>query len=118
MQETSERGSQLYYELGQSRLLEQQNRNHVIETKASWVLGFSATLVGIMGLVLPEAASWAKWPAMAGVVCFLLTGLCISQALRVRGFHKEPTPKQLQQHLDDYPESAPKKWVADAITDC
>ena len=110
-----ERGHKLFYEHGQFSLQEQRQRNTSIESKSSWVLGFAATLIGIMGLLLPEAATWSRWVAVAAGFLFLGTAYLIFVSLRVRDFATAPTPSQLQEQMDEYTEDALREWTAMAI---
>ena len=117
MEIPNERGYRLYYELGQAYLLEQQNRHGAIESKATWNLGFAATLVAILGVVLPEAATWSRWFAMAAGVFFLGSVGLGFLSLFVRDFVSMPTPTQLFAHMNDYNEQTLREWTADAIRD-
>ena len=113
--ELAERGHRLFYEHGQFSLQEQRQRNAAIEGKANWVIGFAATLIGIMGLLLPEAAFWARYVAILAGFFFLGTAVLTVASLRVRDFDTAPTPSQLQGQMDDYSEDALREWTAMAI---
>lgn len=112
-----ERAHKLFYELAQANLEEQRTRNTTIENKSNWVLGFSATLIGIMGLVLPDAAPWTTWIAVAAGVFFLASAALIFGALRVRDFETKPTSAQVQEHINDFDEPALREWTAIAMTE-
>lgn len=114
-QGTGERAYRLFYEHGQFSLQEQRQRHATIEGKANWVLGFAATLIGIMGLLLPEAALWSRIFAISAGFCFLGTAIWIYLSLRVRDFETAPTPAQLNQLMDQHSEDALREWTAIAI---
>jgi hypothetical protein len=114
-QDLGGRGHRLFYEHGQFSLQEQRQRNTLIESKANWVLGFAATLIGIMGLLLPEAATWSRPIAIFAGIFFLLTAALTFVSLRVRDFDTAPTPSQLQGQMNYYTEDALREWTANAI---
>jgi len=115
-QELEGRAFRLFYEHGQFSLQEQRQRNAIIEGKANWVLGFSATLIGIMGLLLPEAAPWSRYIAIVAGAFFLGTVYLIFASLRVRNFETAPTPAQLSQLMEQHGEDALREWTAIAIS--
>jgi len=117
MEIPNERGHRLYYELGQAYLQEQQNRFGAIESKATWNLGFAATLVAILGIILPEAASWSRWLAIVAGAFFWGSVALGFWSLRVRDFWSMPTPTELFVHMNEYNEETLREWAADAIKD-
>ena len=104
----------VYFDVGRMHLIEQHNRKNAIDTKASWILGFSATALGIMGIFLPDAADWAKWIAVSAVIAFACSAFCAVAVLRIRNFNTGVTPAQMKQYLE-WSEVQLRLWTADSM---
>ena len=89
---------ELYYQLALHQLEEQSRRNREIQTKATGLLGLSATLVAVAVFTLRLTPDVAWWPflalALVGVGFAAVSGFCIS-ILRAREWRGYP-------NLDDY----------------
>ena len=112
----AERAHRLYYEVGRMHVQEQWNRRALIENKANWVMGFAAVLMGIMGLVMPEAASWAKWVALPAGIFFLLSILLVYMVLKVASWDLSPKLGSLKSNLNEYTEDVLEEWTGDELT--
>ena len=116
---------ELYYQVAQSHLLEQDQRNRDLELKATGTSGVGIALVGLAALVMADfsGVSANKLSALTFVlagalgVTFLVAFYYSLRTLWVRDdWDRRPMPRELAGHLSNYPEKELVEWVADGIT--
>ena len=116
---------ELYYQVAQSQLLEQDRRWQAIEVKARSFLTISIALLGAAGLIIANFSSGASgldiYSWCAGIL--MMTAFCCSVgfsigALYIRNWNISPDLEELQKHVSssEYEDTQIIEWTADAMT--
>ena len=115
---------ELYYQLANNFLREQDQRHRAIELKATSALGIGSTLVAIAALVIKDfsGVSPSNLPIesvmlAAGLgISFLFTAICVMIALWPRSWGRGMNPQELADNLAGYQDNGLIEWVADSLT--
>ena len=116
--------TELYYQLAQSNLQDQDQRNRELELKATAILGVTSTLVGIGVLVLKtlsgvDGEGLSQTPVILFMSVlgagFLIVFFGTVNALRPRDWRRDPELADIEQDLTAYEPHVLEKWVGDQV---
>ena len=93
---------ELYYQVAQSHLSEQDGRDKQLEFKASATVGFSATLLGLAALTLGKTAGLAQVGAIVMVFGFVLAAAPSLIAFWIYNWRRDPHLSDLAGHLNEF----------------
>ena len=117
--------SELYYQIGQSQVQEQNERNREIDTKLASALGLAVTLGGITAVVLkdftgnPDATVSGLTTGTALAVGGLFITVCFFAlaGLRARDWRADPDLQNFSTLLSTHPKSDLVEWTGDQLRD-
>lgn len=116
---------ELYYQVAQSQLLEQDRRWQAVEVKARSFLTISIALLGAASLIVANFSGGVSGLNVFSwcVGILVITAICCSVgfsigALYIRNWNISPDLEELQKHVSslEYEDAQVIEWTADAMT--
>ena len=116
---------ELYYQVANSHLQEQERRRRAVELKARSVMTLGVTLLGIAGLIITlfvsEAGSLSAYSVTfvaLTLAAFLLLFAFSMRTLWSSDWEMRPDTSELQEHVAnaDYTGEQIMQWAADSMT--
>jgi hypothetical protein len=106
---------ELYYQVAHTHLADQDDRNRQLETKATAILGLSATMLGFGVFTVEHWLWWSYIPGIITFAAFVYTAFSSLKAVWVRKWDRRPQLNELATHIHsgEYKDEGLIEWVAD-----
>lgn len=107
---------ELYYQVAYSQLLEQDDRNRHIDLRATGILGFSGTLLGLALLTIDDWTRYSLFVAPFMFLAFLSCAVLCIGVVKVRNWKRNPELPVMYYHLATHEDIDMAAWAGNEIS--